>query len=65
MYDVHEFLIDFQSLLPRGHTKNKLREKNEQVNTLLAEKYNGKNRLQIVRVDKGKFLADFILQKNR
>ncbi|XP_063700706.1 platelet-activating factor acetylhydrolase IB subunit beta homolog [Culicoides brevitarsis] len=50
--------IVFPSLLPRGHTKNKLREKNEQINAQLAEKYSGKNRIQIVRVEKGLLQSD-------
>lgn len=50
----------FQTLLPRGHQPNKLREKNHAVNKLIAEKYStvGTNKVQTVQIDKGLVHAD-------
>lgn len=47
-------------MLPRGHHPNKLREKNEVVNKLLAEKYStsGTNKVQMVQIGKGLVQAD-------
>lgn len=44
-----------QTLLPRGHLPNPLREKNQQINQLIAEKYSpvGANKVQTVKIDKG------------
>uniref|UniRef100_A0A336LK13 CSON006375 protein n=1 Tax=Culicoides sonorensis TaxID=179676 RepID=A0A336LK13_CULSO len=53
----HTYIV-FPSLLPRGHSKNKLRDKNEQINLILSEKFNGKKHIQIVKVDSGLLQAD-------
>lgn len=42
-----------QTLLPRGHTPNKLRLKNQTINDSLKQKCCGMNKVQIVTVDKG------------
>lgn len=49
-----------QTLLPRGHQPNKLREKNEQVNKLIAEKFptTGSDKVQTVQIGKGLVQAD-------
>lgn len=48
----------FQSLLPRGHQANKLRDKNAQVNSLVKEKVVGLNRVQTVDITKGLVQTD-------
>lgn len=49
-----------QTLLPRGQQPNKLREKNLEVNKLIAERFstNRKDKVQIVQIDKGLVQAD-------
>lgn len=47
-----------QTLLPRGQRPNQLREKNEQINNLMAEKCIGMNRVQTVNIDKGLIQTD-------
>ncbi|XP_055300747.1 platelet-activating factor acetylhydrolase IB subunit beta homolog [Sitodiplosis mosellana] len=52
--------IVLPTLLPRGQQPNKLREKNKQVNKLIAEKFstNRKDKVQTVQIDKGLVQAD-------
>lgn len=52
---IRTVIIALQTLLPRGHLPNPLREKNLQVNKLIAEKYStvGTNKVQTVQIDKG------------
>lgn len=53
-------LLFTQTLLPRGQQPNRLREKNQQVNKLIAEKYsaNRKDKVQTVSIDKGLVHSD-------
>lgn len=47
--------------MPRGHQSNPLREKHEQVNKLLLEKYSvgrNKDKVQCVQIDKGLVQVD-------
>lgn len=57
---IKKTLVIFQTLLPRGHSPNKLREKNQAVNKLVAEKYSaaGTQKVQTVQIDKGLVQAD-------
>ncbi|XP_031622806.1 platelet-activating factor acetylhydrolase IB subunit beta homolog [Contarinia nasturtii] len=52
--------IVLPTLLPRGQQPNRLREKNQQVNKLIAEKYstNREDKVQTVQIDKGLVQAD-------
>lgn len=54
-YDIFDIFIQRQTLLPRGQQPNQLREKIQQVNKLVAEKYSatGTNKIQTVQIDKG------------
>lgn len=55
-----KLFYSFQTLLPRGQQPNRLREKNQQVNKLIAERYstNRKDKVQTVQIDKGLVQAD-------
>uniref|UniRef100_A0A1L8DM70 Putative attractin and platelet-activating factor acetylhydrolase n=1 Tax=Nyssomyia neivai TaxID=330878 RepID=A0A1L8DM70_9DIPT len=50
--------IVLPTLLPRGHQPNKLREKNNQVNQMVASKCSGMPRVQIVSIEKGLVQSD-------
>lgn len=71
-YDIFDIFIQRQTLLPRGQQPNQLREKIQQVNKLVAEKYSatGTNKIQTVQIDKGwleqrrHFLSHGIFHRN-
>lgn len=46
------------TLLPRGHQPNSLREKNEKINEIIKEKFQGFGKVQIVDISKGLVQAD-------
>ena len=43
----------FQTLLPRGHKPNPLRERNRKVNDLISSILKGNSRAQLINVDPG------------
>jgi platelet-activating factor acetylhydrolase IB subunit beta/gamma len=46
------------TLLPRGASPNKLREKNEKINEIMMEKLQGLSKVQIVDISKGLVQSD-------
>lgn len=50
--------IVLPTLLPRGHLPNKLREKNDKVNSILKEQCVAMPKVQVVEVDKGIVQSD-------
>lgn len=53
-----EAFIVLPTLLPRGHSPNKLRVKNDKINSILKEKCAGLYKLQVVEIDKGLVQAE-------